>query len=177
MVEHDTELARDVGEAAAFWQQRVTRGRRLGTPLGSRYLEMRYETLVSDPAKALAAICTHASLPFDDAILGQMLGYSRHADALLADAAHRSMHTNVAKAPTKGLRDWRRDMSARERALFEAIAGNTLEEFGYPVSSTRSERRVERRNAGYARVRWFVRRRLFMARLQAARWYRSAVSA
>ena len=37
--------------------------------------------------------------------------------------------------PTAGLRDWRRDLAPRELELFEALAGDLLEELGYELAA------------------------------------------
>jgi hypothetical protein len=48
-----------------------------------------------------------------------------------AAVPYREHHGRLALAPTPGLRDWRREMSAADAARFEAVAGDALAELGY----------------------------------------------
>ena len=52
-----------VPEAAAWWAERVHRGRRAGADL--RFLEVRYEQLVDRPEAELGRICGSIGLDFD----------------------------------------------------------------------------------------------------------------
>jgi Sulfotransferase family len=113
--------------AARVWRKRVQRGRAAGQALGDRYLEVRYEDLVSDPERALRRICGTLDLEFDDAMLRY---YERDARTIAGVAGH-YFHRNATKPPTKGLRDWRSQMSRSDILLFESVAGPALEAFGY----------------------------------------------
>ena len=114
--------------AAAFWERRVRAGRRDGARLGSaRYTEVRYEELVRDPETQLRAVCAAIDLSWDPA----MLEYHRRVDEALPDD-RRSQHRNEDRPPTPGLRDWRTEMSDDDVAAFEAVAGDLLDELGYP---------------------------------------------
>jgi sulfotransferase family protein len=161
LVERSFALPRDVGQAALLWRERVQAGGRVGATLGRRYLEIRYEDLVTDPGPVLAAVCAHAALRFDAVVLDEMLGYPEQAPALLEDAADPSAHTNVRRAVTTGLRDWRAQMPIRDQLLMEAIAGDTLRSLGYPPSATLDGSAVSlqarRASAG---VRWCARKRM-----------------
>lgn len=112
-----------VAEGAIYWKRFVAAGRRSGAALGSaRYREIRYEDLVADPERSLRGICTFIDLPYDDA----MLRYHERAEELVG-----KIHHNLAKPPTSGIRDWRKDMRPEDVALFEALAGDLLGELGY----------------------------------------------
>jgi hypothetical protein len=126
-------------EAAYRWRRDVRTGRRDGAALGAgRYLEIRYETLVEDPERVLPELCDFVDLSFDP----RMLEYSRHRGRVLAPKI-RPAHERLALPPTKGLRDWRRDMRPQDLATFEAVAGDLLSELGY-------ERAVPRPSAATA---------------------------
>jgi Sulfotransferase family len=115
---------RNVVEAAIRWKRAVRRGRAAGLRLGpGRYLELRYEALVSDAEASLREVCGVADLAFDP----KMLRYFEDHRV----ASERPHYRNVARPPTPGLRDWRREMAPADVAAFEAIAGGLLEEFGY----------------------------------------------
>ena len=119
--------------AARYWQQRVSTGRQAGDALGpKRYLEVRYEELVADPSSVLHEVTEFLGLAFDSAML--------HSDEAVrrqfAMSPDPSLDKSLLLPLTKGLRDWRRDMSADDLAVFELIAGRLLEELGYPRAAT-----------------------------------------
>jgi hypothetical protein len=110
----------DVEGAARHWRRRVLEGRDAG--LGpDRYREVRYEALVADPERELRALAAWLELPYDAAMLD-------HRVPIVPYPEH---HRRLALAPTRGLRDWRREMSAADAAWFEAVAGDALAELGY----------------------------------------------
>jgi hypothetical protein len=119
-----------VAEAAIRWKRAIRRGRRGGRGLGpARYRELRYEELVEDPELHLRDVCAFLDLGFDPA----MLRYHEE-DRVAAERPH---YRNVARPPTRGLRDWRREMSPDAVATFEAIAGGVLKDLGYPRGAGR----------------------------------------
>jgi hypothetical protein len=119
---------RTIGDAALFWRRRVRPGREVGRALGSdRYREIRYEDLVEDPQGSLERLCAFIGLPYD----AQMLHYFERASALVAPTRWSHRHQRLFLPPTKGLRDWRSQMSKEDVALFEALAGELLRELGY----------------------------------------------
>ena len=139
--------------AARLWKRRVRQGRIAGRALGGeRYLEVRYEELVAFPERELRRLCGFACLEFDDA----MLRYHERDQSTIAGVAGHYFHRNAARPPTKGLRDWRSQMSHSDVLLFESVAGTTLEEFGYE----RSNQPVSRMD----RVRVDVRRAIALTR-------------
>jgi len=152
----------DVGnvDAALVWAMRVRKGHAQGRVLGSaRYLEVRYEDLVKDPRGALTQICDFVALDYRP----EMLEYSRRVHEAVPESEQGRIHTRLLKSPTKGLRDWRREMSSSELALFEALAGRELEQFGYhrampDLSASVRVRAVAAFVAnGSRRLRWKVR--------------------
>ena len=127
----------NVTEAARYWKRRVVHGRREGMKLGQdRYQEVTYEDLVNDPETELRRLCALADLAFDYS----MLRYFERASEVLSLELHPHRHQGLFRPPTKGLRDWRTKMTEEQVSCFEAVAGETLEEFGY-------ERRFDRISA------------------------------
>ena len=121
-----------VREAAVLWRDRVETARGSGVVLGpERYREIRYEELVEEPEPALRSLCTFVQIDFEPG----MLDYSEHVRAMpdpaLGVRYRPRDHTRLALPPTKGLRDWRTQMSTRDLAVFEANAGDLLSELGY----------------------------------------------
>lgn len=121
-----------IAEAAWSWRRAVRRGRSAGRRLGSgRYLEVRYEELVADPERSTRHVCDFIGLPFEE----RMLRYFEQGDRLLVGIDNPHEHTSIMLPPTKGLRDWRRQMSKADVSVFEAIAGDLLSELGYERSN------------------------------------------
>ena len=136
-------------EQAARWVKRIGKSREQASSLkGARYVEARYEDLVRDPETTLRRICEFIDLPWDDAVLG----YHEHAAERLAEMAgtlraegsHAEQqagyrienHAPTTKPPDPAKLDkWRREMSAADRAAYDAVAGDLLRELGYEVPS------------------------------------------
>lgn len=122
---------RTVPEAARYWSRRVRAGRDVGGKLGAgRYLEVRYERLVEDAAGVLAEVVRFLGLDYDPV----MLEYRGAAERQLAMSPSPSADRSLLRPPVRGLRDWRRDMSERDAAAFDRIAGDLLDELGYEPS-------------------------------------------
>lgn len=120
--------AEPLGTAALWWEWHVRRGREGGRGLGpDRYREVRYEELVRWPEATLIGICAFLGLPYDPAMLEYANGRRRDDQAL--DAKHAWQPVTV------GLRDWRRQLDPADLALIDAVAGDLLEELGYPDSA------------------------------------------
>ncbi len=116
---------RDAAGFACEWRVEVADARGLGRRVGSsRYLEVRYEDLVTDAERVVRTICEFASLPFEPA----MLEY-----AGTVDVSAKPHHQRLLQAPTKGVRDWRTQMSPENARAFEAIAGDLLAVLGYEL--------------------------------------------
>ena len=118
---------RSSADFACQWRTEVEAARTLGKWVGGdRYMEVRYETLVSDPEAALEAICEFAGIPFERG----MLEYSGDVEAASKPHQH-----SLKRPPTVGLRDWRSELAPDDVAAFEDVAGETLAELGYPLSA------------------------------------------
>jgi hypothetical protein len=148
----------DVAEGAFHWRLRVSRGHASGARLGpERYREFHYEDLVDDPEATVRGICAFLDLEFDSG----MLDYGAASERFLAEAKNPGDHQHLTMAPTKGLIDWRTSMSAEDLAMFEAIAGDTLESVGYARAS---EKTVGRPVVLWEWARWQSRRVLWRIR-------------
>ena len=113
-----------VSTTALWWKWHVELGMEQGRPLGpNAYLELRYESLVQNPADECAALCDYLSVPFDDAMLKFHEGHTKTESGLSANQAW--------IPPTPGIRDWRTQMDQSDVELFEAIAGDCLSTLGY----------------------------------------------
>lgn len=103
--------------AALDWASHVSTGRRLGRGLGSdRYLEIRYERLMAEPAEVLSEILRFSRGGRDDA---------ERSARIHAEAAGLIKGNNTEK--------WRRLMPVPALKRVERVAGPLLAELGYPV--------------------------------------------
>jgi hypothetical protein len=127
------------GQVALFWRRRVERAREAGLALKHRYHEIHYEDLVVDPRPVLEELTRFLSVEFDE----RMLTYTQNADELLRTLPRPQDHQGLRESPQQGVRDWRAQMATGDQALFDALAGSTLERFGYSAARPRQSR-VER---------------------------------
>lgn len=111
--------------AAEYWAGRVRRARQAGERLGARrYREVRYEDLVADPEIELRGLCRFLELDYSPA----MLSYEDTSNIPLTAKMRAS---GVIRPPGGSTRDWQTQMTARQLAVVEAVAGDQLEAFGY----------------------------------------------
>jgi Sulfotransferase family len=135
---------RTPADFACQWRAEVSAARRLGRRVGGRYLEVRYEELVADAEAALRRICGFAGLEYEPA----MIDYAGSVD--LSAKPHQQ---SLKQPPTKGLRDWRTQMSGADVAAFEHVAGDLLRDLGYETSHATDA-------AGRAKLAWYDTRTL-----------------
>jgi hypothetical protein len=111
--------------AALWWDWHVRLAREAGRTTGTGvYIEVRYEALVADPPGECRKLCEFLVIPYDEEML--RLYDSRAKQAVAGDGKH------PWQSITAGLRDWRSQMSPQDVELFEATAGDLLDELGYP---------------------------------------------
>jgi sulfotransferase family protein len=140
------------GTAAFLWAKEVRRARKGGAELRpSRYMELRYEDLLGDLEGELRRACEFLELPFDQAML-------RHDERALEKVVpeQRWMQRRIHLPPTKGLRDWRIDMTPSDIAETEAVAGKQLAASGYELTTRRT---LPARVGAWLRVGAFLLRR------------------
>jgi hypothetical protein len=114
-----------VTTVALWWKWFVSLGREDGGPLGPElYHEMRYESLVANPVDECVALCEFLGVPYDDAVVRFAEGRTMANPAFDAKQAWLPV--------TPGLRNWRSQMPPEDVERFEAVAGDLLEELGYP---------------------------------------------
>jgi hypothetical protein len=120
----------DVAGFARLWRTEVSAARALRRHVGAeRYLEVRYEALVREPAAALQQVCVFAELEYQ----ADMLEYVGRSDSALKPHQQR-----LNQPPTPGVRDWRTDQAPAATAAFEAVAGDLLVALGYETRSSGS---------------------------------------
>jgi len=126
-----------VGEVATYWKRNVDKARSAGASLGpARYAEVRYEDLLERFEDEVTRLSEFLGLTPDPAVLR----YWQQEDEVLANQPVADRHVSASKPPTKGMRDWRKELSEHQIGVFEAIAGDTLEAAGYELSGHVSPR-------------------------------------
>lgn len=124
----------DAAGFARLWRTEVTAARALGRRVGSgRYLELRYEDLVREPADELRRICAFAGIEYEQGML-EYVGRS--------ESARKPHQQRLNQPPTQGVRDWRSELAPADEAAFEGTAGDLLAALGYEtrLSGNRSTR-------------------------------------
>ncbi|HKF73787.1 MAG TPA: sulfotransferase [Stellaceae bacterium] len=111
---------------AAYWVERVSAGRASRSDPG--YIEIRYEQLVRDPEPTLRRLLGFLGLEWSDRVL-----------------VHDSNVTHPAAGPafTTSIGRWRREFTARDCEMVEAVAGDLLTELGYDQDVSFPQPRVE----------------------------------
>jgi hypothetical protein len=109
------------------WRWKTTIAHKVGSVLGNNFLEIRYEDLVRQPEQVLRRICSFIDETYDQA----MLSYSDEAQNVVPSASLK-WHRNSIRPPDPSRLDrWKTDLARAERVLFEQLAGDTLDLFGY----------------------------------------------
>ena len=155
--------ASQFAEAARTWRRKTLRAHHAGRALGpSRYHEIHYEDLVAEPENALREICSFLDLPFTF----EMLEYHRRADELLSGVRDTDHIQGIRRPPTPNVRDWHVDVSPRDIAVFDEIAGEALDLLGYPRSGLRrSAGAIARAETVELRMRVRRARRVYSRRI------------
>jgi hypothetical protein len=92
----------------------------------ARYTELFYERLVADPEQELEKLCSFIGVSFQP----MMLEYGSLSKNEVQSRAER-YNPHVTRKPTAGVRSWERQMPRFQVAVFEAVAGELLQEMGY----------------------------------------------
>lgn len=109
------------------WQWKATIAHKVGTVLNGDFLEVRYEDLVCHPETVLRQICNFIDEPYEPA----MLNYSEKATDVVPSESLKWHRNSVQPPDPAQLGKWKTRLSRAERVLFEQLAGETLDLFGY----------------------------------------------
>jgi hypothetical protein len=136
--------SREIAVLARNWERHVVHARTYSRRVRN-YLEVRYESLVTDPESVLRRICDFVAIDYD----AQMLTYYRRAEERMPIASpNPDLHaTGEASSGTVRIaRDllgepvradrayaWKRAMRSDERVAFERVAGRMLASLGYEL--------------------------------------------
>jgi hypothetical protein len=115
---------------ALLWQWTVRKGRRSGQKFPADYIEVRYEDLVCHPEKTLSWL---------GEFLDHDLDYRRIQQAGIGRVASPNTVWKEESNPEtfSPVDRWKSKLSQPEIAALEALIGDGLEEFGYPLTTER----------------------------------------
>lgn len=135
----------DIETQAAYWRDCVSAARAASAG-HTDCLEVRYESLIRDPASVLGEICRFTEIGFEESMLEYHLRtperLAEHRTRLRADGTPLVTHdrrvdqvrlTTSPPDPSRVGR-WRSEMSPEEQHRFSAVAGDLLEALGYEPS-------------------------------------------
>ncbi len=114
--------------AGLYWEWIVRKGRKYGSALGARYLEVRYEELVERPQPALKTI---------GEFLQHDLDYARIQEASVGSVKKplTSFKEDLKEGHFTPVGRWKDKFPADQLKEFERLIGNYLQELGYPLSN------------------------------------------
>jgi hypothetical protein len=114
--------------SAIYWHKAIKAGREAERELGpSHYLEIKYEDLVLETKAVLERICSFLGERFEE----RMLFFYEDAAQEVAPGVQRA-HAKTCRAPVPAdILRWPHEMNGLQVAMFEMIAGQTLNELGY----------------------------------------------
>lgn len=117
---------------ALLWQWTVRKGRRSGQRFPSDYIEVRYEELVHHPAKTLSTL---------GEFLDHDLDYGRiQRTAIGRVASPNTVWKEESRTGTfSPVNRWKTKLSPLEISAMEALIGDSLEEFAYPLTTQRND--------------------------------------
>jgi len=109
------------------WQWKTTIAHKVGAVMGQDFLEVRFEDLVCRPEEILRRVCAFIDEDYDPS----MLNYSTNAKAVVPSESLKWHRNSVQPPDSTQLHKWKKHLSKSERIVFEQLAGETLELFGY----------------------------------------------
>lgn len=119
-------ITRDAGAAAELWVRSIEAGARMHED--GNYLELRYEALVTAPEAEIGRLFDR--LGEDEAARARALDHARHFDRR-AGMAESSAARVSSPIDATSIGRWQRDLSERQLAQIDAVAGRTLRLLGY----------------------------------------------
>jgi len=110
-----------------YWEWMVRKGREDGRKLGQDYIEVRFEQLISDPRATLATL---------SGFVEQELDYDHMLSVGIGSVSEPNTSFKDASSGFNPMGRWRNGFTAEDLATFEALVGNSLQEFGYELGTT-----------------------------------------
>jgi hypothetical protein len=120
--------------AARRWAQEMAEIEALESAIApDRFYQLRYEDLLDNPRQEVSALCQFLGEPFSP----EMMDF--HKRNINTQYVEKVNEKNLESPLLKDNKEkWRRHMSTPDRRVFEALAGDTLEKFGYERASSKA---------------------------------------
>lgn len=120
------DYTRDIRKAAEYWVGAVQVGRNAGkiSSISPKYMELRYEDVVSDPAPTLKMLFSFIREPWDPIVLKFHEQKRNLAGESSAEQVSKPLYT-------KAVRRWEKDLSDDDKQVVKDVAGDLLIELGY----------------------------------------------
>lgn len=114
----------NIYHAAYTWTKYVKSGQDFGKINPDSYFEIHYEDILTSPQKSLKALCNFLDAKYNDSLVN-------------FKKSNETGKTPLLKRPLQidNMQKWKNQMSKKQIQLFEAMAGSTLTENGYEVST------------------------------------------
>jgi hypothetical protein len=153
--------ANDFVTAIRDWATTVGWARKMLAMLPEdRWLEVRFEDLVSEPEQELRKITDFLGIDFEPCMLNS---YTRSAARKVGDRINQHHHHLRREPQTSQAFKWRQSLGPADQAIAFELAGSLLAELGYPPGATSHPLRIMRKAYHRLREAWYYRR---------ARWRR-----
>ena len=118
---------RNVYELGKLWPRNNGMIAAFGSENPSRYLRIRYEDLVVEPANILREICSFLNESYSDSLLSYKEGKFAQENARVLDH-HTNLGENIIR---NNVGKWRSGLSREEVSIYNSLAGAALISFGY----------------------------------------------
>jgi LPS sulfotransferase NodH len=140
---------------ALYWEWMVRKGREHGGKFQGDYIEIRYEDLITNPEAILGKVGSFLDHDLDYEQI-QRAGLGRLSET------NSSFREEGDKEQLNPLGRWKERLTGEEIAAIEATVGQSLEEYGYPLTSSAAERKRS--------LRYFSMRGVYPAFLNSKLW-------
>ncbi len=116
--------------AGLYWQWIVRNGRRQCRALGTDYIEVRFEDLITRPREILSKLSGFIEQDLDYDYIQQVgLGSVREPNSSFSEDSDSAEFCPIGR--------WRSKLDSRDLVTLEALIGGLLRELGYPITGKR----------------------------------------
>ena len=111
---------------ARRWQRFLSEAEAAGDALGpGAFLRVRYEDLLAEPERTVRGVCDFLGEAYEPRML------AAHESKVRYDTDARNLRALQQPILSDNTGKWRSGMSARDLRIFEAVAGDALDRYGY----------------------------------------------
>lgn len=112
---------------AEDWRRKTELAHKMGAMIPGNFLEARYEDLVRDTEAVLRRICAFLGETFEP----QMLRHYEGAKDCMPPQSLQWHASSISQVDEQKVYEWKSKMPPTDRVIFEGIAGEALDLFGY----------------------------------------------